>query len=129
MRCRCCLTFGVCALQRTSTETSVEACAFDRRDKVMVGVNKYQVPEERPIPILKIDPDIERTQSDRVRAWKKGRNVREAREATLRVRDACANGENVMPPILAAVKKGVTVGEISDVFRETFGEYRDPAWL
>jgi methylmalonyl-CoA mutase, N-terminal domain len=103
--------------------------AFDRGDKVMVGVNKYQLPEERPIPILKIDPDIERTQSDGVRAWKKERNASEAREATLRVREACASGENVMPPILAAVKKGVTVGEISDVFRETFGEYRDPAWV
>jgi methylmalonyl-CoA mutase, N-terminal domain len=103
--------------------------AFDRGDKVMVGVNKHQVPEERPIPTLKIDPETERKQSDRVQAWKKGRNASAAREATLRVREACESGENVMPPILAAVKKGVTMGEISDVFRETFGEYRDPAWV
>jgi len=103
--------------------------AFDRGDKVMVGANKYQIPEERPIPILKIDPDIEKKQADRVRAWKKARNGSEAREATLRVRQACESGENVMPPILTAVKKGVTVGEISDVFRQTFGEYRDPAWV
>jgi methylmalonyl-CoA mutase, N-terminal domain len=103
--------------------------AFDRRDKVMVGVNKYQVPEERPIPILKIDPEIERKQSERVRAWKAARNAVAAREATLRVREACESGENVMPPILAAVKTGVTVGEISDVFRQAFGEYRDPAWV
>jgi len=103
--------------------------AFDRGDKVMVGANKYQIPEERPIPILKIDPDIERKQADRVRAWKKTRNGSEAREAIRLVREACESGENVMPPILAAVKKGVTVGEISDVFRQTFGEYRDPAWV
>jgi methylmalonyl-CoA mutase N-terminal domain/subunit len=103
--------------------------AFDRGDKVMVGVNKYQVPEERPFPTLKIDADIEKKQSDRVRAWKKARNGTEAREATLRVRQACESGENVMPPILAAVKKGVTMGEISDVFRQTFGVYRDPAWM
>ncbi|MBI2962244.1 MAG: methylmalonyl-CoA mutase family protein [Deltaproteobacteria bacterium] len=103
--------------------------AFDRGDKVMVGVNKYQVPEERPIPILKIDPEIEKQQCERVRAWKKSRNAAEARAATLRVREACESGENVMPPILAAVKKGVTVGEVSDVFREIFGEYRDPAWV
>ncbi|HSD09475.1 MAG TPA: methylmalonyl-CoA mutase family protein [Candidatus Binatia bacterium] len=103
--------------------------AFDRGDKVMVGVNKHQVPEERPIPTLKIDPETERKQSDRVRAWKKARNASAAREATLRVREACESGENVMPPILAAVKKGVTMGEISDVFRQTFGEYRDPAWV
>jgi methylmalonyl-CoA mutase N-terminal domain/subunit len=103
--------------------------AVDRGDKVVVGVNKFQVPEERPIPILKIDPEIERKQVDRVRAWKKARSAVDAREATARVREACASGENVMPPILVAVKKGVTVGEISDVFRETFGEYRDPAWV
>jgi len=103
--------------------------AFDRGDKVMVGVNKYQVPEERPIPTLKIDPEIEKRQADGVRAWKKARNGTEAREATLRVRQACEDGENLMPLILAAVKKGVTVGEISDVFRQTFGEYRDPAWM
>jgi len=102
---------------------------FDRCDKVMVGVNKHQVPEERPIPTLKLDPDLEKRQSDRVRAWKKARSATEAREATLRVRSACVSGENVMPSILAAVKKGVTVGEISDVFRQTFGEYRDPAWV
>jgi methylmalonyl-CoA mutase, N-terminal domain len=103
--------------------------AFDRRDKVMVGVNKYQLPEERPISILKIDPETERRQAERVRAWKKARDGAAAREATLRVREACEGGENVMPAILAAVKKGVTVGEISDVFRQAFGEYRDPAWL
>jgi methylmalonyl-CoA mutase N-terminal domain/subunit len=103
--------------------------AFDRGDKVMVGVNKYTIPEERAIPLLKIDPEIEKKQADRVRAWKKSRSATDAREATLRVRAACESGENVMPPILAAVKKGVTVGEISDVFRQTFGEYRDPAWV
>jgi len=102
---------------------------LDRGEKVMVGVNKYQVPEERVIPTLKIDPEIEKKQAERVAAWKKARNGTEAREATQRVRRACENGENVMPPILAAVKKGVTVGEISDVFRESFGEYRDPAWM
>ncbi|MET0152076.1 MAG: methylmalonyl-CoA mutase family protein [Candidatus Binatia bacterium] len=103
--------------------------AFDRGDKVMVGANRYQVPEERPIPTLKIDPEMEKKQADRVRAWKKARNGSEARAATLRVREACESGDNVMPPILTAVKKGVTVGEISDVFRQTFGEYRDPAWV
>ena len=103
--------------------------AFDRGDKVMVGVNKHTIPEERPIPTLKIDPEIEKKQAEHVRAWKKSRSATEAHEATLRVRAACESGENVMPPILAAVKKGVTVGEISDVFRQTFGEYRDPAWV
>jgi len=103
--------------------------SLDRGDKVMVGVNRYQTPEERKIPLLTIDPDTERRQIDHVRTWKKDRNQAAAREALLRVREACEGGANVMPPILDAVKKGVTVGEVCDVFRETFGEYRDPAWL
>ncbi|MGH7803663.1 MAG: acyl-CoA mutase large subunit family protein, partial [Candidatus Binatia bacterium] len=102
---------------------------FERGDYVMVGVNKYQMPEERSIPLLKIAAEVERKQVERVRAWKKERS-KDATEAALRaVRDACTNGANVMPPILAAVKVGATVGEVSDVFRETFGVYRDPAWI
>jgi methylmalonyl-CoA mutase N-terminal domain/subunit len=103
--------------------------ALDRGEKVMVGVNKYQIHEERKIPLLTIDPEVERRQIERVRAWKRERNGVAVREAIRRVREACEGGENVMPPILAAVKAGATVGEVCDVFRETFGEYRDPAWL
>jgi methylmalonyl-CoA mutase N-terminal domain/subunit len=102
---------------------------FDRGEKVMVGVNKYTVPEERSIPTLRIDADVERRQIEQVRRWKKDRNAAAARETLLRVRRACEGDENVMPPMVAAVKAGATVGEVSDVFRETFGVYRDPAWI
>jgi methylmalonyl-CoA mutase, N-terminal domain len=102
---------------------------FERGDYVMVGVNKYQMPEERSLPILKIEAEVERSQVERVRAWKNERS-RDSVESALRaVRDACTNGRNVMPPILEAVKVGATVGEVSDVFREAFGVYRDPAWI
>ncbi len=102
---------------------------FERGDYVMVGVNKYQMPEERSLSIMKIEADVERSQVEKVRAWKKARS-RDAMEAALRaVKDACASGTNVMPPLLHAVKVGATVGEVSDVFRETFGVYRDPAWI
>ena len=57
------------------------------------------------------------------------RNAVAAREALARVREVAASGENLMPALVAAVKALCTVGEISDVYRETFGEYRDPAWL
>jgi methylmalonyl-CoA mutase N-terminal domain/subunit len=52
-----------------------------------------------------------------------------AREALARVRAAAESGENLMPPVVTAVKALCTVGEISDVYRQAFGEYRDPAWL
>ncbi|MGH7857915.1 MAG: acyl-CoA mutase large subunit family protein [Candidatus Binatia bacterium] len=103
--------------------------SLDRGEKVMVGVNRHQIPEERRIPTLQIDPEVEGRQVERVRAWKKDRNAAAAREAIRRVREACEGDDNVMPPILDAVKKGVTVGEISEIFREAFGVYRDPAWV
>jgi methylmalonyl-CoA mutase N-terminal domain/subunit len=102
---------------------------IDRGEKTVVGVNRYQVPEERPPDLLRVPLEVETRQADRVRRWKRDRNATAAREGLNRVRDAAEQGENLMPPIIAAVKVGVTVGEISDVYRQVFGEYRDPGWL
>jgi methylmalonyl-CoA mutase N-terminal domain/subunit len=102
---------------------------IERGEKTVVGVNRYQVPEERPPELLHVPLDVEGRQSDRVRRVKRERNGTAAREALKRVRDAATSGENLMPPLVAAVKAMCTVGEISDVYRESFGVYRDPAWL
>ena len=64
-----------------------------------------------------------------VRRVKRERDGAAARAALRRVRDAAESGENLMPPLVAAVKALCTVGEVSDVYREAFGQYRDPAWL
>ena len=95
----------------------------------MVGVNRYQVPEERPPELLRVPLEVEARQADRVRRVKRERNATAAREALARVRDAARSGENLMPPLVAAVKARCTLGEISDLYREAFGQYRDPAWL
>jgi methylmalonyl-CoA mutase N-terminal domain/subunit len=92
-------------------------------------VNRYQVPEERPPELLRVPLEVEARQSDRVRRVKRERDGAAARTALRRVRDATESGENLMPPLVAAVKALCTVGEISDVYREAFGQYRDPAWL
>jgi methylmalonyl-CoA mutase N-terminal domain/subunit len=102
---------------------------LDRGEKIIVGVNGYQVPEERPIEFLKIDPEVERRQVERVRRIKRERPQQTVREKLGRVHAAARNGDNLMPPVIDAVKAYCTVGEICDVFREVFGEYRDPAWL
>ncbi|HLY37085.1 MAG TPA: methylmalonyl-CoA mutase family protein [Candidatus Binatia bacterium] len=101
----------------------------DRGEKTVVGVNRYQVPEERPPELLRVPLEVEVRQSDRVRRVKRERDGAAARAALRRVRDAAESGENLMPPLVAAVKALCTVGEISDVYREAFGQYRDPAWL
>jgi len=102
---------------------------IERGEKTVVGVNRYQVPEERPPDLLQVPLEVETRQADRVRRVKKERNAAAAREALARVRQASEGGENLMPPLVAAVKALCTVGEISDVYRQVFGEYRDPAWL
>ena len=103
---------------------------LDAKEKIIVGVNKYQVaPEERPLELLKIEPEVERGQIERVKKIKKERNQAAVKEHLGRVHAAARNGTNLMPPLIDAVKEYCTLGEISDIYREVFGVYRDPAWL
>ena len=102
---------------------------IEQGEKTVVGVNRHQVPEERPPDLLRVPLDLEGRQVDRVRRVKRERNGTAAREALARVRAAAESGENLMPPLVAAVRALTTVGEIADVYREVFGVYRDPAWL
>jgi len=102
---------------------------LDSGEKVIVGVNKYQVEEATPLEILRVGNEVEQTQVARVRARKQARDPGAVAQRLADVRAAARDGHNVMPPIIAAVHAQVTVGEISDVFREVFGVYRDPAWI
>ena len=102
---------------------------LDAGEKVIVGVNKYEVPEERPLDILKIDHSVESNQVERVRKIKRTRDAGAVREHLGRVHAACRNGTNLMPVLIDAVKEHCTLGEISDIYRDVFGVYRDPAWL
>jgi methylmalonyl-CoA mutase N-terminal domain/subunit len=97
--------------------------------KTVVGVNKYSIPEEIPIATLKIDPEIEERQIQRVRKVKRERNSVAVKEALTRVSEACRSGENVMEPICEAVRRDATVGEVCDIFRTEFGVYTDPGWI
>ncbi|MCK4412229.1 MAG: methylmalonyl-CoA mutase [Candidatus Eisenbacteria sp.] len=102
----------------------------ERGERVIVGVNKYvEEEEEDPVPTLKIDMAVERGQQEYILRVREARNAQAARDAIDAVRQAAAGKENLVPPIIAAVKAHITLGEISDVFREVFGVYRDPAFL
>ncbi len=99
---------------------------LDRREKTMVGVNKYVSQEKEPMHILKIDDRVEKEQKERLREIKSRRDDRIADNHLRAVAKAARDGENLMPYIIEAVKAYATVGEISDVFREVYGIYRDP---
>jgi methylmalonyl-CoA mutase N-terminal domain/subunit len=99
---------------------------IDAGDKTMVGVNKYATDVKQEIPVLDIDERIEEEQIGRLAAVKRRRDNRTVRRALDDLKGACRSGENVMPHCIRAVKELATVQEICDVYRDVFGEYRDP---
>ena len=99
---------------------------LERREKIVVGVNKYQMPETQPIEYLKIDPEVEQRQVARLQEVRRSRNSQRVQACLADLRKAAQGSENVMPFILSAVKEYSTLQEICDVFRDTFGVYRDP---
>ncbi len=99
--------------------------AVERGEQVVVGVNKFVAEEEKPIPILRIDPEIEREQVARLQALRARRDAAKARAALDEVERRAGRSENLMPAILAAVEAYATVGEISDALRRAFGEYTE----
>ena len=100
---------------------------LDRKEKVIVGVNKFVDNEDSEIPILKIDQASEDGQIAFVKKTKAKRNKDAVGSALRKVREDAKAGKNLMPSILEAVKVYASVGEICDVFREVYGVYRDPA--
>ena len=92
--------------------------------RVIVGVNKFQVEEEAPKNLLKVDASVGEKQKAKVEAMKAKRDNAAVQAALADLKKACADEhENLMPHILAAVKTYATLGEICGVMREVFGEY------
>jgi methylmalonyl-CoA mutase N-terminal domain/subunit len=99
------------------------------KEKVMVGVNEFTNDQAVDIPILKIDPDVERSQVRRLKELKAGRNARRLAETLSELQRAAQRDENVMPYILEAVRSYATVQEISDAMKAVFGTYREPTFV
>ena len=99
--------------------------AVDEQRAIVVGVNRFEVEAEKPIPIQRIDPALEPKQVERLRALRAKRDAGPWKAALAGVEDAARSGANVMPRILAAVEASATVGEISDAMRRVFGEYKE----
>ena len=99
---------------------------LERQEKIVVGVNKYQMPETQPIEYLKIDPEVEQRQVARLQEVRRSRNNQRVQVCLADLRKAAQGSENLMPYVLSAVKEYSTLQEICDVFRDIFGVYRDP---
>ena len=98
----------------------------EAEQRVIVGVNRYQLEDEIQIPILKVDPDLERQQIARVQALRATRDSVAVEAALARLKDDAANEKrNLMPPIVDAARAYVTMGEMCDCFREVWGTWRE----
>jgi methylmalonyl-CoA mutase N-terminal domain/subunit len=107
------------AIERGYIQNEIQSSAYEYQravesgQRVVVGVNRFQLEDERQVPTFRLDPAMERSQIDRLRQVRSGRSR------------SAVDASNLMPPILEAVDSYVTVGEISDRLRAVFGEYRE----
>lgn len=103
--------------------------AVDRGDAVVVGVNEFKMEEEKSIPIQRIDDAQERKQVERVRALRARRHPKVWQKSLDSIEEAARGDANLMPRIIHAVESYATVGEIADVLRRVFGEYKEEVVL
>jgi methylmalonyl-CoA mutase N-terminal domain/subunit len=99
--------------------------AVESKEQIVVGVNDFVAEEERSIPTLRIDAEIERSQIARLNALRARRDSARVQAALGELARRAAGTENLLPAILAAVEAYATVGEISDALRRVFGEYQE----
>jgi methylmalonyl-CoA mutase N-terminal domain/subunit len=99
---------------------------IDAKERIIVGVNEYCLDEPLTIPLLRVDPEGERRQRERLARVRRERENDKWACALEALRKAAQGTENLMPYILDAVRAYGTLGEICEVLREVFGEYREP---
>jgi len=119
------------AIESGFVQTEIQKAAYEyqraveTKEQVVVGVNDFIAEEERGIPTLRIDPQIEHEQIQRLQALRAKRDANKAKVAMAELERRAATKENLLPAILAAVEAYATVGEISDMLRRAFGEYHE----
>ena len=95
-------------------------------EKIMVGVNKYVTDNQHTIPLVEIEERIGEEQIKRLKDIRRKRDSRAVKKSLDDIRNTCKKGDNVMPYCIEAVRNLATLQEICDVYREVYGEYKDP---
>jgi methylmalonyl-CoA mutase N-terminal domain/subunit len=102
---------------------------IERDERVVVGVNRFQIEEEPPKDLLRVDPAVRISQVERLEKLRSERNNEEVQDILSALRKAAGGSENLMPIILEAVRVYATLGEICDALRDVFGEYQPVSTL
>jgi methylmalonyl-CoA mutase N-terminal domain/subunit len=113
-------------MQREIADSAYEyQRGIEDKAQIIVGVNEFIVEEEPFKDVLRINPEVERRQKDKLQKVKEGRDPKKVTQALGGVKKAAETTENLVPPIMEAVRSYATVGEISDTLRGVFGEYEE----
>ncbi len=126
---------AVAAIEKGFIQKEIGAAAYryqqeiESNERVVVGLNKFQIKEEKLRDLLKLDPTVGEKQVARLKELKSSRDNGAVQQALAELKTAAQGDANLMPPILKAVKTLATLGEICDTLREVFGEYEAPALL
>jgi methylmalonyl-CoA mutase N-terminal domain/subunit len=120
----------VAAIEAGYVQREIQAAAYqyqldiEEKRRIIVGLNGF-TGESTSVPVMRVDPELERSQVERLRSVRAGRDAARHQQALDRLRQAAQGEENLMPLLLDAVRAEATVGEISDVLRDIFGEHQE----
>ena len=98
--------------------------SIENNERIIVGVNKFQVQEHDTVPVFKIDESIQKLQSDKLKALREKRDNEKVKNCLANIHSKALSGENLMPAVVEAVEHYCTLGEIADELRKIFGEYK-----
>jgi methylmalonyl-CoA mutase N-terminal domain/subunit len=124
---------SVNALDFMQREIEESAASYHERYRtgqdIIVGVNKYVTDVVDDVDILKVDPESERRQLDRLKEWKANRDQAAVDQRLEELREAAKGDANLLPPIKEALREGASIGEVCGAMRDVFGEYQGGAFF
>jgi len=126
---------AVTAIEQGYVQREIQDSAYkyqreiEQKERVVIGLNKFQVQEEKPTNLLRVDPSVRVDQIERLKALKSGRDAAAVQKSLANLKQRAEGTDNLLPHILEAVKTYATLGEICDVLREVFGEYQQVSTL
>ena len=121
---------AVAAIEKGYIQREIQNSAYkyqreiEKEERVVIGLNRFQTEEEKPTNLLRVDPAVRQVQLEKLEKLKTERDGERVKKTLSDLRQGTRGQENLMPFILGAVKAYATLGEICDVLREAFGEFR-----
>lgn len=126
---------ALAAIERGYIQDEIQNAAYhfqqsmERGEEVVVGVNSFQVEEKIELERLRVDPTIEQGQRKRLADLRQKRNASRVQELLTHLEKAAHSSDNLVPLLVTCVENDITLGEICNTLRGTWGEYEAPAWI